>query len=122
MGWIKRRRERKERQRLEAQRILEKRAQKAQLWLGRQILVDARPLTPIDTSRMVNTVVLEQNGTVIRYTVPYARYQYEGVSRFPPYGPLHYQSPTATDHWIQKAAEAYGDQWLEGIKYIMTHD
>lgn len=121
-GIFKRRKKRQEQERLKAQMIMEQRAQKAQVWLSRQILVDAHPLTPYDTQRMRLTVTTEQGGRVIRYTVPYARYQYEGVSRFPPYGPLHYKSPTAVDHWLEKAAEMHGDEWLEGIKYIMTHN
>ena len=106
--------------RIDAHSLLEPRVQKAQQWWARQILVDARPLTPIDTSRMVNTPVIMEKGTLIRYTVPYARYQYEGVTRHPPFRPLVYQSPTAVDHWIEKAAEYYGDSWLEGIREIIA--
>ena len=105
---------------IDARSLLEPRIREAQYWYSQQILNDARILTPIDTGQMVNTPRIEQDGTVIRYTVPYAKYQYEGVTRHPPFRPLHYQSPTAVDHWIEKAAEIYMEDWKDGIRRIIT--
>lgn len=100
--------------------LLEKRVREAQAWLPKQILEDCRPLTPIDTGRMVNTPVVEQEGTVIRYTVPYARLMYGGVMTRPPYKPFHYQSPTAVDHWFEAAKEIHGKEWMDGVRDIIT--
>ena len=100
-------------------KLLEGRAREAQVWLARKILEDCRPLTPIDTGQMVNTPVVEQDGTVIRYTVPYAREMYGGVMTNPPYKPYHYKSPTAVDHWFDAAKEIHGQEWIDGVRDIL---
>ena len=100
--------------------LLEKRKNEAQQWLAKKILEDCYLLTPVDTGALRNTPEVRPDGSVIRYTVPYADYVYQGTTGPPKYKPLHYQSPTAVDHWFQKAYMYHGEEWVKGVGSIIS--
>ena len=107
--------------RLNIHSLLDDKVREAQSWLPQKVLADMYVLTPIDTGRMVTTPVVEQEGTAIRYTVPYALYQYNGIN-WHNGQPLHYQSPTAVDHWFEKAKEIHLKEWVDGVADILTRE
>lgn len=87
--------------------------EKAQESFSLKVVEDMKVRTPVDTTRMRETPAVK--GENIRYTVPYALYQWRGIN--PHTGlPLHYQSPTAVDHWFEPTKEEHLEEWKEFIR------
>lgn len=100
--------------------VLSKRVLEAQQWLAKKILDDCYMLTPVDTGALRNTPEVRPDGSQIRYTVPYAYYMYRGTTGPPNFKPFNYQSPTAVDHWFQKAYEVHSEEWVQGVADMIT--
>lgn len=91
---------------------------KAQQFIDSECLRKMDPLTPADTTQMIQSA---SRGTkigsgLIQYDSPYARRQYyenQGGS------PKH---PQATHHWFERMKAQYKDEILRGAqKYVSGH-
>lgn len=102
------------------------RVNEAQKWLDHKVFEDTVPYIPMDTGNMTESarrasLPLEGTGEVVVGDTPYAKYQYNGISRFTGL-PLNYQKihhPLATDHWFEASLRDHEKAWVEGVKNII---
>jgi len=113
-------------------------------WLNMQIAADMANFIPFDSGALRSSLNYPEGpeGTIIEYNSPYAHYMYEGEVYINPEhnasgfigadgrwhgwaGPkepsgrlMNYQQPGTGDHWFDRAWEAYGKSWVEGVKKI----
>lgn len=116
----------------------------AQRFLMLQVPADCDRFIPFRDGALKQSLSYPEgvDGTVIEWNTPYAHYQYEGeVYINPKYnasgfigkdglwhgwkGPkipsgrrLQYHTPGTGDHWFERAAAAYGDEWIQGAGKI----
>lgn len=112
-----------------------KQFQKAQDWLGHQVLEDCKPLIPQDDNEILrNTSIVISKGKRVVFPGPYARFQYMGkVMVDPDTGSpwakkdaikvltdrdLVYGRPEATSHWFDEAKARNGEYWIKRVKEI----
>lgn len=115
---------------------------KAQRVLDMSILNDCTPYVPFSQGFLRSSGHIADAG-LIEWSAPYAHYQYEGVQYIDPllgvsgvytegYGwwshkgvqklptdrPLHYQEPSATDHWFETAKQNHMQDWENAVKRV----
>ena len=123
-----------------------RRVDAAQTYLDTQILADCSQFIPFRTGTLRGSGRILKNpdgGSTIEWNTPYAHYQYEGIvyenpvhhasgfigsdgmwhgwkgPKVPTTRALHYYQPGTGDHWIDRAQEAYGASWMNGVKRVI---
>lgn len=107
---------------------------RAQEWLGQQVLHDCKPLMPHLTGSLQQRSTVENGGKEVVFPGPYGRFQYMGkVMVDPDTGSpwarecavkvvtdrnLSYSSPGATSHWFDTAKARHGAVWIAEVKRI----
>lgn len=108
--------------------------ERAQWWLGNQVLQDCKPFMPHRTGSMQQRSHTNSAGTEVFFPGPYARHQYMGkVMVDPETGSpwarpgarkvatdrsLIYSAPGATAKWFEAAKAAYGESWIAEVKRL----
>ena len=116
----------------------------AQRWLTSQVAADCTNFIPFRNGTLRSSVMFPEglDGGQIEWNTPYAHYMYEGEvyinpkhnasgfigadgmwhgwkgKKVPSGKPLSYYTAGTGDHWFDRAYEAYGDSWIEGVKKI----
>jgi len=116
----------------------------AQVWLNHQIVADCTNFIPFQNGALRSSVYFPEgaDGGAIEWNTQYAHYLYEGEvyvnpkynasgfigkdgmwhgwrgKKVPGGRPLTYHTAGTGDHWFQKAAEAYGDSWVRGVRRV----
>lgn len=98
--------------------------EKAQEYLGNQVLTDCTPYTPFQSGTLRNSGKVESGGEEVVWTSPYARYQYYGMKMIGPAPkqltdiPLVQHAPGTLPYWFEEAKSACRDVWLATVKRI----
>lgn len=85
------------------------------LFANESLYRHAVPYIPRETGTLMELVEITEKG--IRFTQPYAHYQWYGLSKSG--NPLHYsksQHPLATDHWEEQVKLNHYDTIIREIK------
>lgn len=114
---------------------LGERTAKAQSWLGDAVLGSCRNFAPLKSGYLRQEAHTEQNGKLVVFTGPYARFQYggkvmvdpetgspwarKGVKKVLTDRPLKYAQPGVTDHWFDTAKARDGESWISGVERII---
>ena len=118
----------------------------AETWLANQIVADSMKFIPFRKGGLRGSVIINNGsgGTYIEWNTPYAHYLYTGEvyvnpktlksgyigsdgmwhgwrgAKIPGRRPLKYHTAGTGDHWVERAAEAYGKDWERGIALIIS--
>ena len=105
----------------------------AQKLLNMQISADCDDYIPRANGALRGSVNYPDGiyGGEIEWNTPYAHYQYDGElyltedgrsfankgeQKYPTGMPLHYHTPSTSDHWFERAKETHGQQWIDLVK------
>ena len=125
---------------------IEKNILKAKRYFTGQVGADCTNHVPFRQGPLRESICYPEGleGGIIEWTPPYAHYMYMGVKyvnpdtgysgyegsdgmwggwsgeKIPTSQKLHYYTEGTGDHWLERAAEAHGNEWMEGVKKIMT--
>lgn len=113
----------------------------AQRWLVMQVAADCLNFIPFQNGTLRSSLTHPDEKT-IEWNTPYAHYQYMGEvyvnpktgksgyqdkdgiwhgwrgAKVPSGRPITYHTAGTGDHWFEKAAHSYGDEWIRGVKRI----
>ncbi len=102
--------------------------EKAQEYLGNQVLTDCDPYVPFDQGILMSKGAVEEGGREVAWISPYARYQYYGfvmVGKAPKKVTdklLEYTKKDghvlAGSHWFEEAKSANLQKWIKEVKRI----
>jgi len=99
--------------------IFTKRYERAQKIFGETFLEASKPRVPIDTGNLVNSSYTENGGREVVYPTDYAEWLWNGMvydRTGAAVRPIHYSSPTATDHWTDKTWAEDGEMILKKVR------
>lgn len=98
--------------------------ERAQLWLGNEVLKDCNPYVPKLNEVLVRSGRVENGGSAVSWNTPYARYQYYGKLMVGPAPKeltdidLVQHHPGTCAFWFEAAKSANSEKWIRGVKKI----
>ena len=99
--------------------------QKAQEYLGNQVLTDCTPLVPFRQGVLANNLAhVDSGGEEVTWDGPYARYQYYGMKMVGEAPkeltdiPLVQHTAGTVPFWFEQAKAANRDKWISEVKKI----
>lgn len=116
----------------------------AQIWLNTQVVADSNKFVPFQTGTLRSSVYYPEgmDGGAIEWNTPYAHYLHEGEvyinpkynasgyigkdgmwhgwkgQKIPSGRKLKYNTAGTGDHWFRRARDAYGEEWIRGVRRV----